>query len=192
MLKTKTIALGVAAVLAFGIGLQLGGPAFAQQAAGDGKKQEKVAKDQAEADLINGLAKEKDPKKQIEALEKWKKDYPDTAFADERRQAFLVAYAQLQDCRNASKAARDILAVNPTHDLSLRVLASCIYSIKGATDDEYDAAEKAAHALVDHPSKAADNQMTDAQWADFILLCKNVTPFIDIQKKNDEIGRAHV
>jgi len=184
--KTNQLALLLSAALAFGI------PGFAQPPAEQAKPADapkKVAKDQAEADLINGLAKEKDPKKQLEALQKWQHDYPDTAFADERRQAFLVAYAQLQDCRNASKAARDVLAVHADNDLALRILASCIYSIKDATQDEYDAAQKTATYLVDHP-KSKDNPMTDAQWADFVILCKNVMPFIDMAKKDNEKAEA--
>jgi hypothetical protein len=173
--KTKKIALTVIAGMAFGMVL-----ASAQE------PKKKEAKDQAEADLINGLAKQTDPAKTLKDLEKWTHDYPDTAFAEERQNAYLRTYAQMSDCKNASKVAREILAKKADDDLSLRIIIGCIYAIKGADATEYDSAEKAAQYVVDHPTKAADNQMSAADWDNFVnVTAKNVPPFIDMQKKDD-------
>ncbi len=148
-------------------------------------KPQKVAKDQAEADLINGIAGDKDPAHRLQQLQKWLHDYPETQFASERTESFLVTYSQLGDCRGASKTAADILKSKPDHDLSIRVIIGCIYQIKGATDDEYATAEKAAQYVIDHPTKAAGNTMSDKDWTDFVRFARNVPPFIDQAKKND-------
>lgn len=147
-------------------------------------KPQKVAKDQAEADLINATLKDPDPAKRLKELDKWTHDYPETAFATERQQAYLVTYSQLSNCKEASRVARDILKTNPTHDLSLRVIVGCIYQIKPPDATELDSAEKAANYLIEHPTKAADNAMSAKDWDAFILLCKNTIPFIDIQRKD--------
>jgi hypothetical protein len=147
-------------------------------------KPQKVAKDQAEADLINSTLKDPDPAKRLKELDKWTHDYPETAFATERQQAYLVTYSQLSNCKEASRVAREILKTTPTHDLSLRVIVGCIYQIKPPEPVDLDAAEKAATYLIEHPTKAADNAMAAKDWDGFILLCKNTIPFIDLQRKD--------
>lgn len=152
-------------------------------------KPPKVAKDQAEADLINGLAKEPDPAKRLAALDKWTKDYPDTAFADERQQAYLQTYAQMGNCKAASKTAREVLAKNPSHDLSLRIIIGCIYSptMKSPDATEMDSAEKAASYILEHPTKAADNTMSAQDWDTFVNVnARNVPAYLDFNVRKDD------
>jgi hypothetical protein len=173
--KTKTIALTLIAGMALLVAQDK--PAAPQ----------KVAKDQAEADLINGMAKEPDPAKRLATLDKWSKDYPETAFADERQQAYLQTYAQMQDCKNASKMAREVLSKNPSHDLSLRIIIGCIYAMKSPDATEMDSAEKAGSYIVEHPTKAADNNMSPQDWDTFVNVnARNVPAFLDFTVRKDD------
>jgi len=185
---TKTLALTLIALIAVtATGMAQTPPAAP---AADAKPQ-KVAKDQAEADLINSALKDPDPAHRLKDLDKWAHDYPDTAFMAERQQAYLVTYSQLGNCKEASRESREILKTNPTHDLSLRVIVGCIYQIKPAPEPtELDSAEKAANYLIDHPTKAADNAMSAKDWDAFILLCKNTIPYIDLQRKDEAKAEA--
>jgi hypothetical protein len=177
---TKKLALTLIAAMALGM---------AQDKPAD--PPQKVAKDQAEADLINGIAKDADPAHRLKDLDKWTQNYPETAFSSERQMGYLVTYSQLQNCKGASKVAREVLATNPSHDLSLRIIIGCIYAMKDADATDYAAAEKAAQYVVDHPTKAADNAMTAPDWDVFVnVTAKNVPSFIDMQKKDDAKAEA--
>ncbi len=90
-------------------------------------KPEKAPKDQAEADLINSVMKDPDASNRLKSLEKWTKDYPETAYAPERQQFFLVTYQQLNRTKDAFATAQDVLKTNPNDELALRTIISAMY-----------------------------------------------------------------
>jgi tetratricopeptide (TPR) repeat protein len=103
---------------------------------------QKTAKDQIEYGLITDVDKEQDPAKKIPILDTWTEKYPDTAFKQERNYRYIDAYSKIAD-----------KGVQPS-----------------ASPDVVDAAQKAAHTLIDKADTffSAENklpQVTDDQWA---------------------------
>jgi len=89
---------------------------------------EKHAKDQAEADLINSVAKETSNwANRLTLLQKWAKDYPQTDYAPERRVEFLNTYQQLQKPREAFEAAQEVLKDDPNNIPALSAIVSYAY-----------------------------------------------------------------
>jgi hypothetical protein len=177
---TKKLALTLIAAMALGM---------AQE-----KPAEKVAKDQAEADLINSIPKEADAAKRVAILDKWTKDYPDTAFASERTAEYLRAYSDLKDCRGQDKIAAEMLAKDPTSEPGLRIIIGCIYQIKGPSAAEFDQAEKAANTLLANADKIYSDANKPAAtpaaaWQQFkatmVIAAENTIPYIDLQRKDD-------
>lgn len=162
-------------------------------------KPQKVAKDQAEADLINSIAKDKDPAHQLQNLDKWTKDYPETAFAAERQQQYLLTYGLLKDCRGQSKVASGILKADPNNEEALRTIIGCIYSIKSPDASELDTAEKAATYLVANADAIyADSKkpgpMAAAAWQNLkptmVMFARRTVPYIDLQRKDNDKAEA--
>ena len=120
----------------------------------------KVAKDQAEADLINGIGKEPDGAKRLASLEKWSKDYPETQFADERDQIYLGTYQQLQKPREAFDKAVQILSKHPDDFLALSTIIGYVGFLNNGQPSpaDLDVAEKASN----HVLKDADTIFSDA------------------------------
>jgi hypothetical protein len=193
---TKKLALtliALIAVAAFGVAQT---PPAAPAA--DAKPQ-KVAKDQAEADLINSIASDKDAAHKLQNLDKWSKDYPDTAFATERLQEYLGTYGQLKDFKNQSRIAATILKTDPNNEEALRAIIGGISQIKSPDASDFDTAEKAADYLVAH----ADEIYSDAKkpagtaapaWQQFkltmIAAAKHAVPNMDIQRKDNAKAEA--
>src|SRR5581483_7355990 len=142
--------------------------AMALVAAQDAPK--KVAKDQAEADLINSLPKETDPAKRLATLDKWKAGYPETAFAKERDEAYLATYQELKKPREVIDAANTILKSNPNNFDALRAIL--IYGLAASNPPsaaDMDTTEKVASHMVNDADQifTADNKpayMTADQW----------------------------
>jgi tetratricopeptide (TPR) repeat protein len=88
---------------------------------------QKNAKDQAEADLINSVAKEANAATRLATLQKWAKDYPQTEFAAERRYSFLVTYQQLNKPREAFEAAQEVLKDDSNNVGALSAILSYAY-----------------------------------------------------------------
>ncbi len=132
-------------------------------------KPEKAPKDQAEADLINSVMKDPDASNRLKSLEKWTKDYPETAYAPERQQFFLVTYQQLNRTKDAFATAQDVLKTNPNDELALRTIISAMYVFNPPTAPELDTAEKASTYLLGNLDAiyAADKKpatQTAADW----------------------------
>lgn len=159
--KTTKIALAFVAVLAFGVAQDPPKPDPAK----------KVAKDQAEADLINSLPKETDGNKRLQILDKWSKDYPDTAFANERQEAYRDLYQQLNKPREAFNKSVEILQRDPDNFDSLRDILIDVFMLGNPPPPaDLDTAEKAANRFIKDadtifaPAKKP-GYMTDAQFA---------------------------
>jgi tetratricopeptide (TPR) repeat protein len=158
-LKTIKLALAFAAVVTFGVAQDPPKPA------------QKVAKDQAEADLIGTIMKDTNAASRLAELEKWLKDYPDSQFADERDQGLLTAYQQLQKNREAFNKAVEILGKHPDDFTSLYTVIAYLPLLNNNNPPpaDLDTAEKVInHVLNDGDAVfAASNKpatMTDAQW----------------------------
>jgi len=127
------------------------------------------AKDQAEADLINSIPNDTDANHRLTSLDKWTKDYPDTAFAAQRQMFYLVTYQQLNRTKDAFNTAAGMLKTDPNNELALRTIIGSVYTLNPPSPADLDTAEKAStyvlanlDALYD-PAKKPANQ-TDAQW----------------------------
>jgi len=129
---------------------------FAQDKAGD-KPKGPVAKDQAEADLINGIMKEGDAGKRLAELDEWSKKYPETQFSDARQTFFLISYLQLgkAKAREAFDKAAEILTKHPDDYVALSTIISYGPTLNNNNPSEADMAttEKAANYLVDNADK---------------------------------------
>jgi len=135
-------------------------------------KPARVFATQPEFDLASSIDKEPTPAGRLAKLEQWKKEYPNTNFADVRRRGFLVAYSQLNRPREAFNAALDILKEdNPNDDLALRSVLLTIQQMQNPTPDEYQTAIRIAQQIVNNadaiyaPDKKPADQ-SDAQWSE--------------------------
>jgi tetratricopeptide (TPR) repeat protein len=155
--STRNVALALVAFLAFG---------WAQD------KPQKMAKDQAEADLINSIPKAPNPAEQLKLLDKWTHDYPQTDFAAERTQQYLITYQALNRPADAFKTALEILKTNPNDFGALRGALGSIYAINNGNPPaaDLDEAEKVCnHMLTDLDTIFAADKvpagMNADQWA---------------------------
>ena len=171
---------------------------MAQPPAADAKPQ-KVAKDQAEADLINKIAKDTDPADKIKLLDQWTHDYPETAFAVERQQEYLATYGAMKDCRGQSKVASGILKADANNEEALRTIIGCIYSIKAPDASELDTAEQASNYLVANADTIYADAKKPAQmqapaWQNLkptmVMFARRTVPYIDLQRKDDAKAEA--
>ena len=195
--KTKKLALSLIASIAVTAAFGVAQTPPAAPAA-DAKPQ-KVAKDQAEVDLIGSIGKDTDPAHKLKLLDQWTHDYPESAFAAERTTEYLYTYIALKDCKNQSKIASTILKTDPNDELSLRTIIGCIYQIKSPDASDLDTAEKASNYLTANAdtiyadAKKAAN-FTAPQWQalkpQMIAFARRTVPYIDIQRKDDAKAEA--
>jgi len=111
-------------------------------------KTQKMPKDKGEEDLINSIAKDPDAANRLKSLDKWKADYPETAYAPERQQFFLMTYQQLNKSKEAFAMSQEILKTNPNDELALRTIISSVYAFNPPSPAELEAGEKASTYLL--------------------------------------------
>lgn len=117
------------------------GGALAQQ--GD-----KQWKDRAEYDLYVAITKEADNNKKLQILNEWKQKYPQSAFAKERLQLFLVTYQALNQPAHMAEVAQEILAIDPKDFQALYWLTLLTPTLGKSTPDVLATGEKAAKGLL--------------------------------------------
>ncbi len=117
------------------------GGALAQQG-------EKQWKDRAEYDLYVAITKEADNNKKLQILNEWKQKYPQSAFAKERLQLFLVTYQALNQPAHMAEAAQEILAMDPKDFQALYWLTLLTPTLGKSTPDVLSNGEKAAKGLL--------------------------------------------
>ena len=135
--RTSTVAAALAAVLALGLGAQ---------------EKKKEWKDRAEYDLYDSITKTSDANAWLSTLDKWKAQYPQSDYADVRRQMYLAAYRQLNRPREGFNAALEVLKDNPNNLVALSAVVGYIYQLVPLNQQELtpqmsadlDATEKAA------------------------------------------------
>jgi hypothetical protein len=147
----------------------------ADQTAQQNKKQ---WKDRAEYDLFESINKTQDPNQWLTILDKWKQAYPQSDYADIRKQLYLAAYAKLNKPQQAFDAAQEVLKDNPNNLVALSAILQYIYQLvppntqqlSAQQNTDLDVAEKAASTVLNNTDTiyAKDNrppEMTDEQVA---------------------------
>jgi len=157
------MAMALVAVMALGM---------AQDAPKPDQPKQKMAKDQAEADLINSALKETDAAKRLTTLDTWKSKYAQTDFEDNRELMYMATYDQLKRPNDAMAMAQQILSHDPDNFDAMRTILADWALTNGGKPGEPDmaAAEKVAgHFIKDADAIFADKNkpayMTDAQWS---------------------------
>jgi hypothetical protein len=127
-------------------------------------------KDDNEQTLAIAANNEKDPKAQLEKLDKWKHDYPTTEFEVERLNLYFKDYGATNQWHEQIGIAQEMLTKFPDSLTLLRSILVALTQIPTPTAEDRAAASQAAHYIVDHadavfaPDKAKENGMTDDQW----------------------------
>ena len=162
---TTITAVGIGLALGWGIGTQQ----IKAQAPAAAAKQ---WKDQKEFDLYDAFGKAKG-KEKIAALDKWKAEYPDSAFAFDREEAYLGTYQDptVNMPRQAFDKAVEILKTHPDHFFSIYAVETLIYQLNPAAPApaDLDTGERVSRHVVNDLDAifAPANKpatMNDAQW----------------------------
>ena len=155
---TKKITIACVAMMAY---------AAAQAPPAAPAKKFKDDKEQTEA-IAAGA--EKDPKAQIEKLDKWKSDYPETEYAVERLGAYFGAYAALKDYHNQVIIAQELRKGLPANLQLLRTIFGDVPLIKPPAPDDLAAVADAANFIINNPDQVFDPKnkpagQSDADWS---------------------------
>jgi hypothetical protein len=147
------------------------------------------AKDQAEADLINSIPNDTDAAHRLTSLDKWSKDYPDTAFGAQRQMFYLVTYQQLNRTKDAFNTAAGMLKTDANNELALRTIIGSVYTLNPPSPADLE-----TDALYD-PAKKPANQ-TDAQWTQLKPTMKGFAQrtvgWIYLTRKDNEKAEAEL
>ncbi len=158
--STKKIAVVCVAMMAY---------AAAQTPAAAPAKKFKDEKETTEAVAANN---EKDPKAQLEKLDLWKHDYPETEYEAERLNLYFVDYGKTKQFHEQIGIAQQLLKLYPDSLTALRSILVAFSQITSPTDDDRKAASDAARNIIDRadqvfaPGKEKENGFTAAQWTD--------------------------
>jgi hypothetical protein len=129
-------------------------------------KKFKDDKEQTEAIAANT---EKDPKAQLEKLDLWKHDYPETEYAVDRLGLYFVAYGSLKDYHNQVMTAQELRKTLADNLQLLRTIFGDVPLIKPPGGDDLAAMTDAANFVIDHADDvfSAKNKpagQSDAEW----------------------------
>lgn len=142
------------------------------------QEKKKEWKDRAEYDLYESITKTQDANQWLTALDKWKQQYPQSDYADVRRQLYLETYRMLNKPKEAFSAAQEVLKDNPNNLVALSALVGYVYplvpfgaaSLTPEQEGYLDVAQKAAQQILANPDViyAKENRppnMNDSQAA---------------------------
>ena len=155
LFKRITVALLAAATLAICLGAQ---------------EKKKEWKDRTEYDLYENITKTSDANAWLETLGKWSRTYPETDYADIRRQMYLETYRTLERPREAFNAAVEVLKDNPNNLVALSAIVGYVYRLNPPRPDDIDTAEKASSSILNNLDTIYSKEnrppaMTDAEAA---------------------------
>lgn len=162
LFKKGLVAMTVAAVLAIGMAAQ---------------EKKKEWKDRAEYDLYESITKTQDPNQWLGLLDKWKAAYPQSDYADVRRQMYLATYRAVNKPREAFRAAEEVLEDNPNNLVALSAMVGYVYplvpyqtALTPEMKADLDGAEKAANQILNnldtvYTKENRPPEITDAQAA---------------------------
>jgi hypothetical protein len=140
-------------------------PAAAPAAPADTKKW----KSPAEETLGIAANNEKDPAAQIEKLDKWKHDFPESDYDEPRTGLYVEAYGKLKRYHDQIQATQELRKKLPDNLALLRIILTDVPQIKPPAPDDLAALIDASQFIVDHPddvfsSKNKPAGQTDDQW----------------------------
>jgi hypothetical protein len=126
-------------------------------------------KNDQEQTLGIAAANEKDPAAQIEKLDKWKHDFPESDYDEARTGVYLTAYGQLKRYHDQIMAAQELRKKHADNLDLLRLIFTDAPQINPPSADDLAAVADASHYIVDHPDDvfSAKNKpagQTDDQW----------------------------
>jgi hypothetical protein len=129
-------------------------------------KKFKDDKEQTEAIAANT---EKDPKAQLEKLDLWKHDYPETEYAVDRLGLYFLAYGTLKDYHNQVMTAQELRKTLADNLQLLRTIFGDVPLIKPPSAEDLAAMTDAANFVINHPDDvfSAKNKpagQSDADW----------------------------
>jgi len=183
-------AVGAIALLAGFVSVE---PATAQQpaagqAAAGGQAPAKNYKDRAEYDLFSKVTQTTDPKARLEVLNTWQDKYPQTDYAQERLQYYVVTLSQLAPNDPTQRQpllnkCQELLKLDPKNSLALYFVSFWGQAVGGATPSPelQGQVESAAHGFIEGADAAfaAANKPANISQADFD------------KAKNFRLGVAH-
>jgi hypothetical protein len=130
---------------------------------------------------------EKDPKAQLEKLDKWKNDYPTTEYDVDRLALYFSAYGTLKQFHDQVIVAQQIRKTVPGDLLLLRTIFVDVAQIKPPTADDLAALSDAANYVIGHADEIFDAakkpaDQTPQAWSDlkpqFVAYAKNQLDFV--------------
>ena len=153
-------------------------------------------KNDQEQTLGIAAANEKDPAAQIEKLDKWKHDFPESDYDEARTNAYLIAYGQLKRYHEQIMADQELRKKHPDNLDLLRMIFVDVPQIKPPSADDLAAVTDAARFIVDHPddvfsAKNKPANQTDAQWSalkpQMVDYAKNQLDWVAEQQGKDAV-----
>jgi hypothetical protein len=108
----------------------------------------------------------------LEKLDKWKHDFPETAYDQERIGLYYKTYGELKMYHEQAQAAQELRKKLPDNLELLRAILSDVQQIKSPSPDDIALSNEASHFVIDHadqvfdPSKAKASGYTEEQWKD--------------------------
>jgi hypothetical protein len=119
-----------------------------------------------------GANTEKDPKAQLQKLDLWKHDYPETEYAVDRLGLYFVAYGALKDYHNQVAIAQELRKTLPDNLQLLRTIFGDVPQIKPPSAEDLAAMTDAANYILNNADKVFDPKspnkgagQSDADWA---------------------------
>ncbi len=173
------------------------------------QEKKKEWKDRAEYDLYESITKTQDANAWLEALNKWSSQYPQSDYADVRRQMYLATYRQLNRPRDAFNAANEVLKDNPNNLVALSAIVGYIYPLVPPNQSELtpqmtadlDTAEKAASQILSNldtvyakdnrPPDMSDDQANKAK-PELKVFAQKTLGYIALQRKDFEKAQTEL
>jgi hypothetical protein len=184
---------------------------FAQGLFGQDKgtsEKKKEWKERAEYELYESVTKTQDPNQWLASLDKWKVQYPQSDFADLRRQLYLASYRALTKPREAFDAAAEVLNDNLTNLVALSAIVEYLYPLVPFGQDvtpqqsaDLDVAAKAAAQLRNNlevvcskenrPPDMTDEQVAKAKPA-LRVLAQRAIGYIALERRDYPAAQAEL
>jgi tetratricopeptide (TPR) repeat protein len=174
-----------------------------------GAEKKKEWKERAEYELYESVTKSQDPNQWLATLDKWKAQYPQSDFADLRRQLYLASYRALQRPRQIFDAAEDVLGDNPNNLVALSAIVEHLYTVvpfgpaelTPQQSADLETAEKAATVLrrnldlvcskENRPPDMTDEQVSKAKPA-LRILAQRAIGYIALERRDYVAARQEL
>jgi hypothetical protein len=153
--------------------------------------------DRGEYDLVLMIRSEGSPQKRLDLIDAWRKQYPKSQLAENRRELALTTYQSMRDWPHMLAVAREINSAEPANPVGLYWCASLIPGSSGVSPETIAIAEKTAKALIAggpalfSPEKKPSG-ITDGEWkasrASSVVIARRALGWAAWQQK--EIAKA--